>query len=78
MPRRKQPPRLYLRAARRDKSGKIRARGVWIIIDVGKHIATGCLEGQDRAAQQALADYIAAKYEPARKERDIEAIYLVT
>jgi hypothetical protein len=74
MPRRKQPPRLYLRRARRNKHGKLRASAVWIILDGGKHIATGCVKGEDRAAQQALSAYIAAKYKPARKERDIEAV----
>ena len=48
--------------------------GVWIILDGGKHVATGCLKGEDRAAQQALSEYIAAKYRPVRKERDIEVI----
>ena len=74
MPRRKQPPRLYLRPARRNKHGKLRAKAVWIILDGGKHIATGCVKGEDRAAQQALSAYITAKHEPARKERDIEVI----
>ena len=74
MPRRMQPPRLYLRPARRNKHGTLRARAVWIILDSGKHIATGCVKGEDQAAQQALSAYITAKHEPARKERDIEAI----
>jgi integrase len=74
MPRRKQPPRLYLRRARRDKGGKLRAQAVWIILDGSKHVATGCVKGQDRAAQDALSAYIAAKHSPARKERDIEVI----
>src|SRR5665811_1581104 len=74
MPRRMQPPRLYLRPARRNKQGKLRASAVWIILDGGKHIATGCVKGEDRTAQQALSAYITAKHEPARKERDIEAI----
>ena len=47
---------------------------VWIILDGGKHIATGCVKGEDRAAQQALSTYITAKYRPVRKERDIEVI----
>jgi integrase len=74
MPRRKQPPRLYLRRARKDKQGKPRAQAVWIILDGNKHIATGCVKDQDRAAQDALAAYIATKYSAARKERDIEVI----
>ena len=74
MPRPKQPPRLYLRPARRNKQGKLRAQSVWVILDGGKHVATGCVKGKDRAAQQALAAYIAEKYSPSRKERDIEVI----
>jgi integrase len=74
MPRRKQPPRLYLRPARRNKQGKLRAKAVWIILDGGKHIATGCVKGEDRAAQKALSAYITGKHEPARKLQDIEAI----
>src|ERR1035437_4598316 len=42
--------------------------------DGGRHIATGCVKGEDRAAQQALSAYITGKHEPARKERDIEGI----
>ena len=74
MPPRKQPPRLWLRPARKTKRGKTRAQSVWIILDGGRHIATGCLKGQDSAAQQALKDYIERKYTPTRKERDIESI----
>ena len=74
MPRRKQPPRLYLRAARRSKGGKLRAQAVWVILDGGKHIATGCIKSEDRQAQQALAQYLAAKHNPVRKEQDIEVI----
>ena len=74
MPPRKQPPRLWLRPARKLKRKKTRAQAVWIILDGGRHIATGCLSGEDSEAQQALRDYIAQKYTPTRKERDIESI----
>ena len=74
MPRRQQPPRLYLRPARRNKKGKLRAQAVWIILDGGKHIATGCVKGEDRAAQQALSAHIVGKHSPARKEQDIEVV----
>jgi hypothetical protein len=74
MPRRKQPPRLWLRPARKAKRGKPRSQAVWIILDGGRHIATGRLKGEDSAAQQALRDYIEWKYTPTRKERDIESI----
>jgi len=76
MPRRKQPPRLYLRRPRKDGRGRPKSRAVWIILDGGKHIATGCFEGEDREAQQALSAYIAAKHKPIRKEQDIELINL--
>ena len=74
MPRRKQPPRLWLRPARKAKHGKPRAQSVWIILDGGNHIATGCVKGEDLWAHQALAEYIVRKHRPSRKERDIEAI----
>jgi integrase len=55
-------------------AGKATAQPVWIILDGGQHIATGCLKDEDSAAQQALRDYIEQKYTPTRKERDIETI----
>lgn len=76
MPRRKQPPRLWLRPARLVMRGKPRAKSVWIILDGGQHIATGCLKDEDKVAQQALRDYIERKYTPTRKERDIESIVI--
>jgi integrase len=78
MPRSSKGPRLWKRPARR-KGGKIIAASVWIIKDAGKHIATGCLAGPAErnppdAAVKALADYIAQKYRPPRKARDVDAI----
>jgi len=73
MPRRNKGARLWLRPARRSKTGNIR-RAVWIILDRGKHIATGCAEGEAERAEQVLAAYIAEKYDPARRERELEAI----
>jgi hypothetical protein len=43
---------------------------------VKKHIATGCAANEVAAAESKLADYIATKYQPIRKERDIERIAL--
>jgi integrase len=74
MPRRSKGARLWLRPARRNKAGKIVAHPIWVILDDGKHIATGCTQGEAEHAEQALAAYIAKKYEPARRERDIYAI----
>jgi integrase len=74
MPRRSKGARLWLRPARRDKSGKIAHRAVWIILDGTKHIATGCAEGEIVRAEQILADYIAKKYRPDRNERELNEI----
>jgi hypothetical protein len=73
MPRRSKGPHLWLRKERRKK-GKLLARATWIIIDDGKHIATGCDASQAQQAQGRLADYIADKYRPERRLRDIEQI----
>jgi integrase len=75
MPRRQRPARLWLRPARKAGKGKPHRSAVWIILDRGRQISTGCIEGQDSAAAQAaLAEYIQNQYQPSRKERDIESI----
>jgi integrase len=78
MPRPNKGARLYKRRAR-FQGRKLVAQAVWIIKDGGRHIATGCLAGPTetkppQAAEQALSDYIANKYQPERRRRDIEAI----
>jgi integrase len=60
MSNRSKGARLYLRAA----SGKEKA--VWLIRDGDKSVRTGCGAQQRREAEQRLADYIAAKYQPTR------------
>jgi integrase len=76
MSRRGKGPRLYKRPARPE----IGREATWLIRDTGcADRSTGCTanpsdKGPPAAAQQALADYIAAKYRPQRKARDIEAI----
>jgi integrase len=75
MPRPSKGPRLYLRRARPGISRK----AVWVIRDGSKDFATGCVAGPaehrpPEAAQRALADYIAQKYQPSRKTRDIDRI----
>ena len=74
MPRRKKRARLWFRKARRDKRDNTVIRGVWIIIDNGRHYPTGCFEGEDEKAEQVLAQHIANKYQPPRKRRGIEEI----
>jgi integrase len=73
MPARKKGIRLWLRARRRDRNGTAR-RATWIILDGNRHIATGCAESEITAAEGKLAEYVAAKYRPPRKARDIEQI----
>jgi integrase len=78
MPRISKGPRLWKRPARR-RGRKVVASAVWVIKDGGKHIATGCLAGKAEkrppaAAEQALARYIAQKYKPSRRTRDIDEI----
>lgn len=66
--------RLWWRKPRKDRAGKVAKRGTWIIIDGRKHIATGCFAGETDLAQQKLSEYIASKYQPARKERPLDHI----
>src|SRR5882724_12963508 len=78
MPRPSKGARLFKRKPRYH-GRKLVAQAVWIIKDGGKHIATGCLAGPSetkppREAEQALSDYIAKKYQPERRRRDIEEI----
>jgi integrase len=74
MPRPTQRPRLWLRKERRSKEGKLITRAAWFIVDRGKYLATGCLEGDAASADRKLAAYIAEKYQPERKVRDVETI----
>jgi len=74
MPRPGKGPHLWLRPGKRGRAGKIIRRATWIIIDGGRHIATGCAESEAGAAHVKLATHIAEKYRPSRRERDIEAI----
>jgi hypothetical protein len=73
MPRRSKGPRLWRRPARNGKSA------VWVIKDSGRQYATGCIASPSdtqppKAAEQALAEYIAGKHNPNRRLRDIDDI----
>jgi hypothetical protein len=74
MPPRAKGARLWLRTERRSPSGKLISRASWLILDAGRHIATGCAPSEIAAAEARLAEYIATKYRPRRKERGIEEI----
>jgi integrase len=78
MPRSSKGIRLYKRKARYD-GAKLVGQAVWIIKDGDRHIATGCVADPSETrpppkAEQALANYIARKYEPERSLKDIEEI----
>jgi integrase len=73
MPRQSRGPRLWSRKGRRV-GRKIISQGTWIVIDSGQHHATGCFAGQDREAHEFLAAYVAEKYSPDRRLKDIESI----
>ena|SRR5438552_3511174 len=78
MPRQSKGARLYKRKARYT-DGKLVHQAVWIIKDGDRHIATGCVASPSEKkppaeAEQALADYIARKYQPERRRQDIEDI----
>lgn len=76
MPNRAKGPRLY-------QKGKGEAAR-WIIRDGERRIATGCGLGDREQAEGRLADYLAQKHQPERRERradqvavaDLIAIYL--
>lgn len=53
MPHQRKPPRLWLRPA----SG--RRRAVWLILDAGRQVSTGCSADDLAGARQALARYLA-------------------
>jgi integrase len=60
MPRQPKRPRLYLRKARVDNSG--RHSGVWLILDGGRQISTGCDADDVDGAERALAAYLNDKH----------------
>ena len=73
MPRRSKTARLWLRPEA-TKNGKLYRRATWLIIDGGRHFSTGCLAHEIGKAERKLAEHVALKYRPSRKERDIELI----
>jgi|DEB0MinimDraft_3_1074331.scaffolds.fasta_scaffold00010_12 integrase len=67
MPARSKGPRLYLRRRKGRES-------VWVIRDGTTEESTGCGPGDNQAAQEALADYIARKYQPIKRESKLARI----
>lgn len=77
MPRPKKGIRLHLRRARKDDAGEITHHATWVIRGDGPDRFTGCGAHETAKAERLLKDHITAKYQPKRKEQDIESI-LVT
>ena len=73
MPCRSQGARLWLRRAR-SRPGRGTELAVWLIRDGGHVESTGCGARDRAAAERRLAAYIAAKYAPQRRERDLAAV----
>jgi integrase len=73
MPRQSKGAHLWLRPAR-DRGDRGVERAAWVIRDDGRQIATGCGAPERQKAEAALGEYIARKYEPVRRERDISEI----
>lgn len=64
MSRRKEPPRLWLKPAEPKRGPRPARAAAWCIVDGAKRISTGCGERDVVQAQQTLANYIKAKFEP--------------
>ncbi|CTQ72789.1 integrase [Roseibium alexandrii] len=61
MPRPSKPARLWLRPARKAKNGNSVKQAVYLILDAGKQISTGCGPDDRRGAEEAISRYIAEK-----------------
>lgn len=61
MPRAAKGAHLWLRPSRRDQSGKLTHSAVYVILDGGSQVSTGCIELE--RAQAVLAAYITKKYQ---------------
>src|SRR5262245_21120060 len=57
MPRKRKPPRLYLR----ERAGR---ESQWVILDGTREVGTGCAAADLAGAEKALERYIAGKYTP--------------
>lgn len=67
MSRQRKPARLWLRPAKTDRAA------VWIVLDGGKQISTGCGAEDRGAAEKFLSDHIAKQYAEKPKSKHREA-----
>jgi integrase len=66
MPRHSKGARLYLEREERDTEGNLVRRASWVIRDGAHKVRTGCAQANRAGAEQALAEYIARKYQVPR------------
>lgn len=66
MPRSAKGARLWLEPEERDAEGKLARRAGWVIRDGKSKVRTGCARTDRKGAEQALAEYIARKYQVPR------------
>ncbi len=66
MPRPPKGTRLWLEPAEIDRDGKIVRHASWVIRDGSRKLRTGRPREDRAGAEQDLAQFIAAKYQPAR------------
>lgn len=69
MPRRREPPRLWLRS----RAGRA---SVYVILDGGLEVSTGCGPDRRREAEEAFSRYLAAKHEPDFADGDPRHIHV--
>jgi integrase len=65
MPRKREPPRLYLRR----RPGR---EAIWVVLGLGPEKSTGCSEGDTEGAEREFARIIAEKYEPPKTGGDLK------
>lgn len=64
MPRKRQPPRLWKRPAGEGR------KSVWVILDGGRQISTGCGSNDNQGAARALEQYLGATYSKTTRSKE--------
>src|SRR5688500_191491 len=70
MPRQRKPARLWLRPASKDRTP------VYIILDAGRQVSTGCSADDGDGAEKAFAEYLGKRHlaAPRVKERPADQV----
>jgi integrase len=67
MSRRSKGARLWLESEERSADGKVVRYAAWVIRDGPRKLRTGCTRDNRSGAEQALAEYLASKYQVPRE-----------